>query len=145
MTSQVIDTSALVKYVLPEQDSSIVEKLVALHRAGAINLTAPEYVLVESANVLWKHLQRRDIQTQEAAEAFRALRELGIRLVANAELLEDALALAADKGITVYDSLFCALAVRENDQLITADIALVRRVTGTHVRAVTLSEWNHTS
>ena len=42
MTSQVIDTSALVKYVLPEDDSTIVEKLVAFHHAGMTNLMAPE-------------------------------------------------------------------------------------------------------
>ena len=44
MTSQVIDTSALVKYVLPEEDSSVAEKLVASHHAGMVNLTTPEYI-----------------------------------------------------------------------------------------------------
>ena len=76
MTAQVIDTSALVKYVLPEPDSSIVEKLVAFHHAGMVNLMAPEYVLVESANVLWKHLQRRNIQPEDAAGSLPTLRGL---------------------------------------------------------------------
>ncbi len=58
MTTHVVDTSALVKYVLPEQDSSVAERLVALHRAGVVDLIAPQYILVESANVLWKQLQR---------------------------------------------------------------------------------------
>ena len=40
MTTQAIDTSALVKYVLPEQDSSVAERLVALHRAGVVDLIA---------------------------------------------------------------------------------------------------------
>lgn len=69
MTSQVIDTSALVKYVLPEEDSPIVEKLIAFHHAGMTNLMAPEYVLVESANVLWKHLQRRSLQPEDAVSS----------------------------------------------------------------------------
>ena len=56
--------------------------------------------------------------------------------------MEDALILAADNGITVYDALFCALIVRENVPLITSDNALVRRLTGTGVRASMLSEWN---
>ena len=56
--------------------------------------------------------------------------------------MEDALILAADNGITVYDALFCALAVRENVPLITSDNALVRRLTGTGVQAAMLSEWN---
>ena len=142
MTAQVIDTSALVKYVLPEPDSSVVENLVALHHAGTVNLMAPEYILVESANVLWKHLQRGNIEPEDAAASLRTLRDLGIRLIPNAELLEDALTLAAEHGITVYDSLFCALADRENVQLITADNPLVRRLTGTGIQATTLSQWN---
>ena len=141
MKPLVIDTSALVKYVLPEQDSSVAEELVALHRAGMITLLAPEYLLVESANVLWKHLGRRDILPEEAMESLRTLKELGIRFASNSELLEDALKLAADNGITVYDALFCALAVRENVPLITSDGPLVRRMTGTGVQATLLPEW----
>ena len=142
MRSQVIDTSALVKYVLPEQDSSTVEKIVALHHAGTVNLMAPEYVLVESANVLWKHLQRHNIEPEDAVEALRTLRGLSIRLVSDAELLEGALALAAQHDVTVYDALFCALALRENIQFITADRPLARRLAGTAIRATMLSEWN---
>ena len=142
MTTPVIDTSALVKYVLPEEDSSVAEKLVASHHAGMVNLIAPEYILVESANVLWKHLQRHNVRPEEAVTSFRALRDLGMRLVPNGDLLEDALILAADNGITVYDARFCALAVRENVPLITSDNALVRRLTGTGVQASMLPEWN---
>lgn len=142
MTSQVIDTSALVQYVLPEEASPVVEKLIAFHRAGIANLTAPAYILVESANVLWKHIQRRNVQPEDAVPSLRTLRHLGIRLVPDADLLEDALILAADHGITVYDALFCALAARENVQLITSDSALVRRLSGTDIRATMLSEWN---
>ena len=143
MTSQVIDTSALIKYVLPEEDSPAVEKLVVFHRAGIANLMAPAYVLVESANVLWKHIQRHNVRPEDAVPSLRALRDLGIRLVPDADLLEDALILAADNSITVCDALFCALAARENVPLITSDNALVRRLTGTDIRATMLSEWNH--
>lgn len=142
MTSHVIDTSALVKYVLPEVDSPVVEKLVTFHRACLASLMAPEYVLVESANVLWKHIQRHNLRPQDAVPSLRALRELGIRLIPDADLLEDALILGSDNGITVYDALFCALAARENVQLITSDSALVRRLSGTEIRATMLSEWN---
>ena len=142
MTSQVIDTSALVKYVLPEEDSPVAEKLVAYHRAGIANLMAPAYILVESANVLWKHIQRGNARPEDAVPSLRALRSLGIRLVPDADLLEGALMLAADNGISVYDALFCALAARESVQLITADNALVRRLTGTDIQATMLSEWN---
>lgn len=142
MTTHVVDTSALVKYVLPEQDSSVAERLIALHRTGVVDLIAPQYILVESANVLWKQLQRRNLLSEEAAASFAALRNLSIRLVPDAELVESALTIAADNGITVYDALFCALAVRESVPLITSDHALVRRVAGSAVHATLLSDWN---
>ena len=106
MTTHVVDTSALIKCVLPEQDSSIAERLVASHRAGAVGLIAPQYILVESANVLWKHLQRHNLRLEEAAESFAVLKNLSIPLVHDAELLDDALVFAVDNGVTIYDSLF---------------------------------------
>ena len=142
MTTHVVDTSALVKYVLPEQDSSVAERLIALHRTGVVDLIASQYILVESANVLWKQLQRRNLLSEEAAASFAALRNLSIRLVPDAELVESALTIAADNGITVYGALFCALAVRESVPLITSDHALVRRVAGSGVHATLLSDWN---
>ena len=63
-------------------------------------------------------------------------------MIPDADLLEDTLILASYTGIAVYDALFCALAIRENVQIITADRALLRRRTGTDVQAVMLSEWN---
>lgn len=66
-------------------------------------------------------------------------------MIPDTDLLEDALMLAADNDITVYDALFCALAARENVQLITSDNALLRRLTGTDIQAASLSEWNDSS
>ena len=56
-------------------------------------MTHSQYILVESANVLWKHLQRHNVRPEEAVTSFRTLRDLGIRLVPNGDLLEDALIL----------------------------------------------------
>ena len=141
MTSHVIDASALVKYVLPEQESAIVEHLVELHHGGVVDLAAPEYLLVECANVLWKHLQRNNVQIEDAVPSFRVLKELGVHLVPNLDLLDAALLFAQDHDVAVYDALFCVLADRENAPLITSDAALVRRLTGTGVQAVSPSDW----
>ena len=83
-----------------------------------------------------------NLQPEDAIPSLRTLRHLGIRLLPDTDLWEDALMLAADHGITVYDALFCALTARENVQLITSDNPLVRRLAGTDIQATVLSEWN---
>ncbi len=141
MTSHVIDTSALIKYVLPEQESGIVEHLVALHHAGVVDLAAPEYLLVECANVLWKHLQRNNVQIEDAVPSLRVLKELGNHLVPNLDLLDAVLLFAQDHGVAVCDALFGVLAARESALRITSDAALVRRLSGTGIQAVSPSDW----
>ena len=141
MTSHAIDTSALIKYVLPEQESGIVEHVVALHHGGVVDLAAPEYLLVECANVLWKHLQRNNVQIEDAVPSFRELKELGNHLVPNLDLLDATLLFAQDHGVAVYHALFGVLAARESAPRITSDAALVRRRSGTGIQAVSPSDW----
>lgn len=141
MTYQVIDTSALVKYVLPEDHSDVAERLVSLHRIFTIQLIAPDYILIECANVLWKHVRRNNIRIEDAVSGLRSLQNLHIRLVPQSELLEEALLLAAEINITVYDALFCVLARRENAPLITNDRPLVNRLAGTGIRGLALADW----
>ena len=70
-----------------------------------------------------------------------ALRSIEVLLVNQDELLDDALRFGLNTGITVYDALFCALAERNRIGLITDDLAMVNRITGSGVRAITLDAW----
>ena len=141
MNFYTIDTSALVKFVLPEDYSDVVRGIVSLHLASDIQLIAPDYLLVECANVLWQRVQRGSLDIDDLAPAFRALQEVGVRLFPHSELLEEALLFASNAGIAVYDALFCVLARREDAPLITADRPLVNRLAGSGIRALTLAEW----
>jgi predicted nucleic acid-binding protein len=141
MNVYTIDTSALVKYVLTEEYSDAVDDMVSLHRSAAIQLIAPDYVLVECASVLWQRVQRGDLDIGGLMPAFSMLQAVGIRLFPQSELLEEALLFAASAGIAVYDALFCVLARQEDAPLITDDGPLVNRSVGTGIRALTLAEW----
>lgn len=121
--------------------SSIVENIVALHHARTVHLAAPEYLLVESANVLWKHLQRNNVQIEHVIPSLRILRDLDVRFIPDIDLLEGALEFGANLNIAVYDALFCVLAERENVPLITADAALLRRLSGSSIRAIAPTQW----
>ena len=140
MTSAVIDTSAFVKYVLPEDHSDTVRRIIGQHRSSSLELTAPEYILTESANVLWKSVVRDNLPPDHAVRALRLLRQTGLVLVPESQLLDDALLFASHTGITVYDALFCVLAQRRQVPLITADRPLVARLRSSPIQALTLDQ-----
>ena len=145
MITYIVDTNVLVKYVAPEEYSEAAWRIISLYQREQLQLVAPDYIMVECANVLWKYVRRGTFSVPDAVSALRTLRGLGIPLVPQAELLEDALAFAGETGIVVYDALFAVLARRENAKLITADVPLANRLAGTGIgtRALSdmLSEW----
>ena len=69
------------------------------------------------------------------------LSTVAVDTVSTRGLLNDAHAVAVSTGVTVYDAMYLALAVRLKTQLITADDRLGRvlarhRMTAAHVRLV---------
>lgn len=140
MTTGVIDTSALIKFVLPEDHSDTARNLIEQHISSVLELSAPEYILVEAANVLWKRVSRNDLLIGEAAQALHELRRVDLVLIPESQLLDDALLLAAEINIAVYDALFCVLAQRQQAPLITADLPLVRRLGSSSIQALTLDQ-----
>ena len=141
MTTYVIDTNVLVKRVVPEADSGVAIGILELHTRGVINLIAPDYILTECANVIWKNTRRRGISHADLSCSLRVLQNLNITLTPQSELLEDALLFAAATGIAVYDALFCVLARRADAELITADLPLVNRLAGHGLRVCALHDW----
>ncbi len=141
VTPYVIDTSALVKLVVPEEHSSTVRGVAALHTASRIQLIAPDFLMVECANVLWKNIRRGRLSTEEAMAGMNTLRNLDVRLEGQGTLIDDALRFGVNTGITVYDALFCVVAERNRASLITDDRVMVNRIAGTEVRTITLDAW----
>lgn len=141
MNTLVIDTSVLIKYVVPEEQSSLVYGVIDAYKTSELRLIAPEYVMAECANVLWKYVRRNSLTIATAVDALRELQNLGIPLTPQSELLEDALLFAAAADIAVYDALFCVLARREDAELITADLPLINRLAGSGLRVRALREW----
>ena len=141
MIPYVIDTCALVKLVIPEDYSEIVSAIAELHRASRIQLIAPEFILLECANVLWKYTRRHNAPIPDMISAFEILRRLDVRLIPQDSLIEDALKFALDVGTAVYDARFCVAAERSRSELITEDTKLIGGLAGTEVRTVTLQAW----
>jgi predicted nucleic acid-binding protein len=138
----VIDASALVKLVVPEDDSDKMQTLAALHRAGTIQLLTPDFALTECANVLGRYVRRTGTPQEDMQEAFQILCQLGLEEVGHRTLVEEALTLAIQHDRSVYDVLYLVLARREEISLITADERFVNALKPKGFSLILLSEWS---
>jgi predicted nucleic acid-binding protein len=120
----VVDASVAVKWVIPEVLSDRADAL----RGRADRLLAPDLLLPEAANALWKKLIRREITAREAAQALDLLMSSGLDLRPAGPLLGRALELGRRLRHPVYDCVYLVLAQREGAALVTADQRLLARM-----------------
>ena len=120
-----LDASAAVKLAVEEPDSALVRAMV-----GATPVVAPELVLAEAANTLWRKARQGAIPAAEARAAQTGLGGLFARLVPLRALQDQALDLALRRDHPAYDCFYVALAMREAAPLLTADRRLAQRFGG---------------
>lgn len=127
MKTLVIDASIAVKWVVEEDGTS--EALI-LRRCA--KLIAPELLVAECANILWKKVQRDQLSQHEAFLAARLLQAADIEFLATRCLLEAATRLAVELDHPAYDCLYLALAAERNCSFVTADDRFVRKLAEGH-------------
>ena len=119
-----VDASTALKWVLEEEGSA-----AALELLEKDVLHAPDFMLLEVANVLWSKARRGVLSRTDADAAFQALSAVPIVLTPLAELTRPARSLAFALDLTVYDAVYAALAQQLDCPLATADKALARAMT----------------
>lgn len=119
----VVDASVAVKWLLPEPDRPLARRLLTEGEP----LCAPDLVLAEVGNALWKNV-RRGMPAGPLREGWDILPSCFRSLVPMAELAGEALALALRHDHPVYDCFYVALARRESAPLVTADSRLAERL-----------------
>jgi len=113
----VLDASAAVRLILADPAAADLAERVG----GAALVLAPELMLTELDNTIWK-LQRADrLNDLDPQELLAEARELVDRLEPDRHLQAEALALACHLNHPVYDCLYLALARREATSLISSD------------------------
>jgi predicted nucleic acid-binding protein len=139
MKPLVVDTSVIVKWFLPEEDSEQALLLRDNYLEGSLGLIAPDLMLSEFANVLWK--RRAVIDKDTSLLMLQDLLALGIDIVPSDGLLALAYSLAWQYDRTVYDSLYLALAKSRSCGMITADERLYNSVGARLTFVLCLREW----
>ena len=113
----IVDASVAVKWLFIEEGTVEARQLLA-HR---IVLYAPDFILTEAANVIWKKARRKEItHAQPYLEELARLPE-AIMLCPSTDLVALASAIALDIDHPVYDCLYLACAEVEGAPVVTAD------------------------
>jgi predicted nucleic acid-binding protein len=108
---QVVDASVVAKWFLPEPHKDKAEKLLRNFLGGKVELTAPDLLVAEVGNLLWKRSTlRRDISPSQATQSYAYFLALGLPLRPSPTVAPAALKLAAEERHSVYDMLYVALA-----------------------------------
>ena len=129
MNTLVIDASIAVKWVVEEDGTA--EALVLRQKA---KLTAPDLMIPECANILWKKVQRNELSQAEALLAARLLQGAEIELLPMRFLLEAATRISIELDHPAYDCVYLALAAETDCRFVTADQRLLRKLQASRSR-----------
>lgn len=117
MIRYVVDASVAIKWFVPEIHTSAALRLLN----DEARLLAPDLLLPEFGNILWKRVRRGELAEKAARAVLQAFTAVPLRIHPSTLLLEGAFDIAQATGSTVYDSLYVALAAIEGCPLVTAD------------------------
>lgn len=125
MAAYVLDASVLAPLYV--DDPATEQSEAALKQVANDELHAPDFVMLEVANVLWKRVRRQELHAEDAMAAIADLADASIQLHPIAGLVAQSLALALAHGFTTYDATYVALATRVGGVVITNDGGMRQR------------------
>jgi predicted nucleic acid-binding protein len=117
MTRLVVDSSVVIKWSVPE-----------VHSADALRYldpdlerNAPELLLAEISNILWKKVGRSELTMEEAERIAADVAQADVTIHPMGPLFGSALQVALETGRSAYDSMYLALAEALSTRVVTAD------------------------
>jgi predicted nucleic acid-binding protein len=125
------DASVAAKWFLPRSNETLIGEAIAVLRryeSGRLELIVPGIFWAEIGNVFWKAVRLGRWPEEAALTAAGEMVDKQFPTIPDCELLTDAISIALAAGRTVYDSLYVALALRYNAEMVTADERLANSV-----------------
>lgn len=119
----VIDASVAIKWIVQEKGTD-----AALDLRSRFRFIAPDLIVAECSNILWKKTLRSELTPDEAMMASRLLRHADIELQSSRGLIEEMTILAIDLGHPAYDCAYLTLARQKQLRFVTADRRLLEVV-----------------
>lgn len=132
----VIDASALAKFILKEKGwEEVAEEL----KAGTLSV---DLVVKEVANAVWKRSREGAVSPEESKIMLKALKEVlekAVKVEGELAYLDGAVEITFNRGITIYDSLYIAMAKEKGLKLLTADRTQASVATAENVATIILT------
>lgn len=132
MKVYVIDASVASRFLLVEDLSDKAEFLLKSFLDELVDMMAPDLIMAEVGNTLWKAVKQKLIRLNEASEKlsyFHMLKISSIEL-SDQDYLE-ALAWGVKNNATYYDSIYVRSAEKTGLTLLTADDVLCNKASET--------------
>lgn len=126
----VVDASVVIKWFLPEAYKEAADVLLRGFLSQQLQLMAPDFIVAEIGNVLWKRSIRKDISVAQANESYQYFLTLALPLRASSTIAPRALGLGIQENHPIYDTLYVALAENQGCELVTADQKLLNKLGG---------------
>ena len=123
----VIDASALMRLFIP--DGPVPQGLEVFFQgveSGRNMALAPELLMAEAASVIHKKRRLGLLSDTEGALLLADVLRMPIRLFSHPPLLPMAFELAGQYSLTVYDSLYLALAAQKGADIFSADANMAK-------------------
>ena len=123
----VVDTSALIRLFVPDGPlpDGFDEFLRGVER-GLNTAIAPELLLAEAANVINKKRKSEEFNENESDQLLSAILSVPIRLFPHQPVIIKAFEMAREHNLTVYDTLYLALAEDHGAVIFSADRKLLK-------------------
>ena len=113
----VVDASVAVKWFVNQPDSA---QAKAIADSDDV-LLAPDFIIAEVGNALWRHVRIKEISLDDAIGALADLPRIVGEIVSSTALSDAALRMAVALDHSLYDCLYAVLAVERRATLITDD------------------------
>jgi len=123
----VVDASVAIKWYIKEVHTADAEYLLD----DRFVLHAPELLLTEFANILWKKCRNDDVDDDTAESIIDSFLARPITLHSHKSLVKAAYVGAKDHGQAVYDWTYLSLAVKLGYPFVTADRKFFLALRGT--------------
>jgi predicted nucleic acid-binding protein len=135
----VLDSCVGVKWALVEQGTPQARKLRDDYRGSAVELVAPDVFPVEFVHAITRAERQQRITPEEGAQLLADVLANLPKMHESLPLLPRAYEISSSLRIGVYDSLYVALAEREQCELVTVDDRLLGVLQGQFPQVVHLT------
>ncbi len=140
MTPYILDASAVLKWFLDEEQGTVrARRVLEELQRGEAEIHAPTLLALEVANGLLYAQKKGRAPEHLPLTAIESLLSLGIQWTPEPTYAKEALCLAQETALTVYDAAYLAVARRVDNALFMTGDKDLARVAAQHVSTVDVS------